>query len=533
MALLQFKRRDEAPTGATPEMEALLDGFSIEVMPRTAEKIEDFRAILPEGTRVYIAHIDGTPIEDMVATARRLAADGFRVMPHFPARIIKDAVTLGDWITRYQGEAGVDQALLLAGGVSQPVGDFHSSMQLLDTGLFDKAGFKRLHVAGHPEGNRDIDPDGGMTVTDEALAWKQGFAEQTDAEMAIATQFCFEAKPVIAWADHLKANGITLPVHIGVAGPAKLQTLIKFAIACGVGPSLKVLQKRAMDVTKLVLPYTPDEVLRDLAAHKAANPDFAVERVHFFPLGGIKTSATWTVANAGGLRAPGRAGLRTRGMRGALLFDLDGTLLHSDPLHEEVFRRLFAERGKPFPDGFYEQQIHGRLNVDIFRDHLPEVPDPEALSREKEARFRDLLPERVPSMPGLDGLLGWARDRGLPMAVVTNAMRLNAEAMLAAIGARDYFDTLIIGEECARGKPAPDPYLAAMDALGAVPGDCIAFEDSPSGIAAARASGAFTIGVRSSLDAAALLAAGAHATIADFNDPTLQPHLQRITGAAA
>ncbi|MEM7614728.1 MAG: methylenetetrahydrofolate reductase, partial [Pseudomonadota bacterium] len=76
-------------------------GFSIEVMPRTAEKVEDFKALLPAGTRVYIAHIDGTPIEDMVATAKRLVDDGFPVMPHFPARIIADAATLETWIQRY------------------------------------------------------------------------------------------------------------------------------------------------------------------------------------------------------------------------------------------------------------------------------------------------------------------------------------------------------------------------------------------------------------------------------------------------
>ena len=140
-------------------MAAFLRDFSIEVMPRTAEKVESFREILPEGTRVYIAHIEGTPIEDMVATAKRLTADGFAVMPHFPARIIKDEATLGDWIARYLGEANVTQALLLAGGVADPYGAFDSSMQLMETGLFDKAGFTRLHVAGHPEGNKDIDPE--------------------------------------------------------------------------------------------------------------------------------------------------------------------------------------------------------------------------------------------------------------------------------------------------------------------------------------------------------------------------------------
>jgi methylenetetrahydrofolate reductase (NADPH) len=128
----------------------------------------------------------------------------------------------------------------------------------------------------------------------DALRWKQAFAERTDAQMALATQFCFEAEPVIAWADRLAAEGIALPIHIGVAGPTKLQTLIKFAIACGVGPSLRILQRRAMDVTKLLMPFEPDEFLTTLARHKAAHPGFGIEAVHLFPLGGIAPTAEWT-----------------------------------------------------------------------------------------------------------------------------------------------------------------------------------------------------------------------------------------------
>ncbi len=308
MALLNFRKKVDETTGVNPQLEAFLNGYSIEIMPRTAEKVEDFTALLPKGTRVYIAHIEGTPIEDMVATAKRLSNDGYPVMPHFPARIIKDAATLENWVAMYQGEAGVDQALLLAGGVTNPHGDFHSSMQLLENGAFDRAGFKRLHVAGHPEGNKDIDPKGGTAMVDEALRWKQKFSETTDAEMALATQFAFEAGPIIEWADSLKEAGITIPIHIGIAGPAKLQTMIKFAIACGVGPSLKVLQKRAKDVTKLLLPFEPTNVLTELAAHKAMNPDSNIERVHFFPLGGIKTNANWAIEHGGASAVPAAKG---------------------------------------------------------------------------------------------------------------------------------------------------------------------------------------------------------------------------------
>ena len=278
----------------------LLQGYSIEVMPRTAAKIDDFKALLPAGTRVYIAHIDGTPIDDMIATARRLARDGFEVMPHFPARSIPDLATLQDWISRYQGEAGIDQALVLAGGNATPVGDFTSSIELLQSGAFHKAGFTRLHVAGHPEGNRDIDRDGSTSQVDAALRWKAQHARDTGVEMAIVTQFMFDAERASDWMAGLRRDGIDLPVHLGLAGPAKLQTLIKFAIACGVGPSLSVLKKRARDLSKLLVPFEPDAIIEDLARNARANPDAAPALLHLFPLGGIKTCADWASRQGAG-----------------------------------------------------------------------------------------------------------------------------------------------------------------------------------------------------------------------------------------
>lgn len=248
---------------------------------------------MPKDTRVYIAHIEGEDIASMVATAKRLSDEGFTVMPHFPARLIQDQGTLQDWISMYQNEAGVNEALLLAGGTTKQVGEYHSSIQLIESGLFDKAGFKRLHVAGHPEGNKDIDPDGGNKNVSEALSWKQKFSNRTDASMAITTQFCFDADVVKKWADAIKDSGVDIPIHIGIAGPAKLQTLLKFSIECGVGASMKILTKRAKDLTKLLLPYKPTQILEDLASFKAKSPSLNIEQVHFFPLGGIKQTADW------------------------------------------------------------------------------------------------------------------------------------------------------------------------------------------------------------------------------------------------
>ena len=270
-----------------------ISGYSIEVVPNSAAKIESFKEILPINTRVYIAHLETENIATMIATAKRINEEGFTVMPHIPARIIKNEMVLNDWISMYQNEAGVDEALLLAGGSTKPVGDYDSSIQLIDSGLFDKAGFKRLHIAGHPEGSKDIDPDGGMKNVFEALSWKQEFSNRTDAAMAIATQFCFDADVVNKWAKNIKDAGIDIPIHIGIAGPAKLQTLLKFSVEWGIGASMKILTKRAKDLTKLLLPYKPTQMLTDLSEYKSKDPTLNIEQVHFFPIGGIKQTTDW------------------------------------------------------------------------------------------------------------------------------------------------------------------------------------------------------------------------------------------------
>jgi len=265
-----------------------LDGFSVEVTPKAASKIENFEDYIPSGTLVYIAHIEGTLIEEMVETAKKINDQGFCAMPHFPARIIKDKNVLEDWISRYKNEANVSNALLIAGGANKPYGEYDSSIQLIESELFDKADFNNLHIAGHPEGSMDIDPDGSTTNVDQALSWKNEFSKRTDANMAITTQFSFDANSVISWANNIKEAGIDIPVHIGIAGPAKLQTLLRYSIECGVGASIKIIQKRAKDLTKLLLPYKPTNIITELATYKANNPSFNIEKVHFFPLGGIK-----------------------------------------------------------------------------------------------------------------------------------------------------------------------------------------------------------------------------------------------------
>lgn len=289
----------ETPAGAGGALAALLDGVSIEVMPRTAAKVADFAALLPRGTRVYVAHIDGTPIEDMIATAARLRAEGMEPMPHLPARSIPDRDTLARWIDGYRARADVHEALVLGGGIARPCGSFDCALDLLRTGLLD--GFRRLHIAGHPEGNRDIDPAGGDANARAALLAKQAHIRaHTDAGAAIVTQFAFDPDPIAAWGLGLADAGVTLPVHVGLAGPAKLQTLIRYAVSCGVGASLRVLERRARDVSRLLVPFEPTELALRLAASPAAAPGGPIRGLHLFPLGGIAPAASWAATHRAG-----------------------------------------------------------------------------------------------------------------------------------------------------------------------------------------------------------------------------------------
>ena len=275
----------------------ILDSFSVEVLPKTAAKIEDFHALFPPNTQIYIANVVGTPFSIMLDTSKRIQSQGFTVVPHLLARTIPDKSALANQLSQYQNEAGVNQLLLIAGGAKQHYGEFESTLDLLATGLFDKFSFKSLHFAGHPEVNFDIDPDRGTYNADQALALKQDFAQRTDAEVSLITQFGFNHQTVIDWLFRVSQLGIDLPVKIGVTGPTKIQTLLKYALACGVGASISVLQKKASSVTKLLTPFEPVEFLDQLSQELITQQIPLFSGIHFFPLGGIQACSDWIKSN--------------------------------------------------------------------------------------------------------------------------------------------------------------------------------------------------------------------------------------------
>lgn len=220
-------------------------------------------------------------------------------------------------------------------------------------------------------------------------------------------------------------------------------------------------------------------------------------------------------------------------MLNALLFDLDGTLTDTDQLHLLALQQLLLEEdGRVFTQEEFEAHVSGQANANMCRYLFPQrsVAEHEAFADRKEARFRQLSPQLTP-MPGLLRLLDFARERGIGVCVVTNAPRANAEHMLDVLGLGDRFGTVLVAEELPRAKPDPLPYLTGLECLGASAEAGIAFEDSIPGLTAAVGAGIFTVGLATSQSPEALLAAGAHLVVEDFNDPQLWAVIERMLGS--
>ena len=207
-----------------------------------------------------------------------------------------------------------------------------------------------------------------------------------------------------------------------------------------------------------------------------------------------------------------------------VLFDIDGTLTNSDPLHLLAFQEILSASGfnggAPIDEEFFRTRISGRHNPEIAADLFPDWSEAARVQmyETKEARFRELAAAALTPMPGLHEFLAWTTAQGLRRVAVTNAPGANARMMLAGLTLEPFFEALVLGEECARAKPHPDPYLRGLEILGLGPRDAIAIEDSPSGLRAAVAAGIPTIGITSTQSAEALLEAGACAVVADFHE---------------
>ncbi|BAY27231.1 HAD family hydrolase [Calothrix sp. NIES-2100] len=203
----------------------------------------------------------------------------------------------------------------------------------------------------------------------------------------------------------------------------------------------------------------------------------------------------------------------------AILFDLDGTIVNTDPIHYQAWQQKLASYGIEIDETFYQSRISGRLNPEIVKDILPQLSpaDGEKFADEKEALFRELAANLQP-LSGFSELIEWTQAHQLKRALVTNAPRLNVEFILDVLGIKEVFQTIVLAEDCTAGKPDPTPYNVALNNLGIQAPEAIALEDSPSGIRAAVAAGIRTIGIASTHDPKILLEVGAFIAIPDFTN---------------
>ena len=260
-----------------------LAGASLEVSSRDPAEIDACMDLLEPGTALYISFPPGQTYHGTVALAARVARCGFRPVPHFAARRIADRDALDDYLARSVGEAGVDRVLVIGGDNERPSGAFDSSLALLETGLFQRHRIAHVDVAGYPEGHPRIAP----TVLEEVLAAKKSLALSAGLGIGIVTQFCFDADSILSWAARVSGHGV--PARVGVAGPASLTRLLRFAAMCGIGNSVRALKARPSSITRLMVEAGPEAALRQLA-RRAVDP---VAGIHFFCFGGLVRTARW------------------------------------------------------------------------------------------------------------------------------------------------------------------------------------------------------------------------------------------------
>ena len=220
---------------------------------------------LPKVKDVYITLLPGEDFRQVAEKAKELANLSFNPVPHFPARSIKNLDILKDYVMRCK-DGGVKQVLVI-GGSAQPVGDFHCSLQLLETGLFE--GF-RIGIAGHPDGSPDIsDSD-----LEKAMKDKKPYANY------IVTQWLMEPDPIIKF-----VSKQTIPVHVGITGPMKVSSLLKFANTVGAKNSINFIKSNLGKTFDLLKPQDPNDLIEKV---KSVTSNF-----HIYTFGGLKETNTW------------------------------------------------------------------------------------------------------------------------------------------------------------------------------------------------------------------------------------------------
>jgi methylenetetrahydrofolate reductase (NADPH) len=279
-----------APAGALQgALQEFVAAGSTEVTPHDEPKLAQFARELPGAYRVYVAHTPKATLDDVVRVALGLASLGLAPTPHFVARRVGSADALRRALETLVAH-GVRRILLIAGDRAAPEGPYSDTLQILDSRVTLDAGITHVGVAGHPEGHPAVAED----VLWASLARKQAFGRATGTQIHVATQFGFDSRALTAWEHGLASRGLVMPIHAGVAGPTPFTRLLKYAVHCGVGASLKAVSGNPLSFSRLPhLVTKADEMLIGVLRAKQANPVSRIFAPHFFAFGGVLETARW------------------------------------------------------------------------------------------------------------------------------------------------------------------------------------------------------------------------------------------------
>jgi methylenetetrahydrofolate reductase (NADPH) len=291
--LLKSKMASRETTAETcavaPSVASLSRDLSIEVSPKEALRGAKGLDAVPLGTRTFITRLPKGSFEETLAASARLSELGLRPIPHLTARTTPDARTLAARLKELVDIAGVEEILLIAGSNDRPEGKFSNTLEILESGVIEDSGLNALNLAGHPEGH----PQAIQSELDRALDLKNAFAERAGIPTVLVTQFFFDAAPVVAWERRLRQRGNRLPIDPGLHGVTGITSLMKHAIACGVGPSIKVLGNHSGNLLQFAQVRSPGGILGGIAAAQAADENCLFRNIHLFPLGGFERTVSW------------------------------------------------------------------------------------------------------------------------------------------------------------------------------------------------------------------------------------------------
>jgi len=269
------------------DLAALLSSASVEVSSR-GHQLSELRDHFAPGTDVTITFLPGDNYRHNVETAAMLRRAGYNPVPHIAAREMPSREALDDFLARLRGEADAKRILLISGDTALARGPFKSSLDVCASGLLEARGIARLSIAGHPEGHPYLEIAEALAVLE---AWRE-WGRERKIHVDVMTQFCFESAPILGWMGGLHSRGIRLPVIVGLAGPATPATLMKFALRCGIGNSMRAVRSQIGRFGRLLTDTGPDEVMRGLrSAPEAATASIA--GFHLFPFGGLRKSGDW------------------------------------------------------------------------------------------------------------------------------------------------------------------------------------------------------------------------------------------------